>query len=85
MMQHGDEQFREIKKALVGEEFGKIGGLVKEIADIKTQLASVTAMVKTQIDSQSKKSKWRSRDKALVLMAVIGVLGSIITTVISRL
>lgn len=81
MMKHGDEQFKEIREALVGKEFGKIGGMVKELADIKTQLATVTNQMAAQATS-----KWFSkRDKVLILVAVIGVLGSIITAVISRL
>ena len=80
MMEHGDEQFKEIRTALVGDKFGKIGGIVKEINEIKTQLATVTGY----IEAQSRKSKWIARDKALILVAIIGVLGSIITAIISR-
>lgn len=79
MMRHGDEQFREIKKALVGEEFGKIGGIVKDMADIKTQLDTVTSQMSAQA-----RAHWISRrEKILILVAIISVFGSVLTALIS--
>jgi hypothetical protein len=81
MMQHGEQQFQEIRKALVGEDLGKIGGIVKDIADIKNQLTTVT----NQISSQAKSKRLSHRENVLILVALISVIGSIITALISVL
>jgi hypothetical protein len=71
MMRHGESQFKEIKRALVGDEFGKIGGMVQDIAEIKIQLQTL------------KKNKWTPRDKALVLAAALAMFGCIMSAIIA--
>ena len=82
-MNRGSEEFKAIKEALVGSEFGKIGGIVKDIADIKEQLKNKAD--KADIQNLETKRMWRPRDKALVAAAVITGLASVITAIISVL
>jgi hypothetical protein len=70
-MDQGSEQFKEIREFLVGKEFGKIGGMMKELAEIKEQLKNL------------KQNKWTPRDKAIVIAAVVTGASSVITALLA--
>lgn len=83
MMSHGDAQFKEIKDALVGEKFGEVGGVVKELSDIKAELK--TKASKDDVLKIQTKHKLSPRDKAVVAAAFITSIASIITAVIAAI
>ena len=82
-MSAGAEEFKEIKRALVGDKFGEVGGIVKKLQEIEEALKNKAS--KEDIENMQKSRRWLPRDKALIYGAFITGVAGVIAAVITSL